>query len=107
MIVEMRTYRTKPGMRGQFLEIFRSRTMPEHARLGMPIVGPFPSIEDPDVFFFMRGFRDAASREATKARFYDGTLWKQELQDILMPMLQSYEVVLVEDAENLLDWRMP
>lgn len=107
MIVEMRTYRTKPGMRGPFIEIFRTRSMPEHERLGMPIVGPFLSIEDPDVFFFMRGFRDAASREETKARFYEGTLWKDELENILMPMLESYDVVLVEDADNRLGLVMP
>lgn len=52
MIVEMRTYRLKPGMRTAFLEVFRSRSIPEHLRLGMRISGPFLSVEDPDVFFF-------------------------------------------------------
>lgn len=107
MIVELRTYRTRPGMRGPFLEIFRARTVPEHDRLGMPIIGPFPSIEDEDVFFFLRGFRDEASREATKARFYEGELWKKELEGVLMPMLESYEVVVADDADSLLGWRTP
>ena len=104
MIVEMRTYKLKPGTRSRFLEIFRSRSMPEHARLGMPIVGPFLSVEDPDVFFFMRGFPDLASREPFKARFYDGELWKNELEAILMPMIEHYDVVLVEDADGLVRW---
>ena len=104
MIVEMRTYKLKPGTRSRFLEIFRSRSMPEHARLGMPIVGPFLSVEDPDVFFFMRGFPDLASREPLKARFYDGELWKNELEAMLMPMIEHYDVVLVEDADGLVRW---
>jgi hypothetical protein len=29
--------------------------------------------------FFMRGFPDLASREPMKARFYESTLWKEEL----------------------------
>jgi len=104
-IVEMRTYRTKPGKREEFLAIFRSRSIPAHREIGMRIVGPFPSIEDPDVFFFMRGFPDLASREPMKSRFYDGELWKSELEGRLMPMLESWEVVLVEDSEGLLgDW---
>jgi len=104
MIIEMRTYKTKPGKRSQFLEIFHTKSMPAHAEIGMKILGPFLSIEDPDTFFFMRGFPDVASREPMKARFYEGKLWKEELENILMPMLDKYEVVLVDDPENQVRW---
>ena len=46
MIVEMRTYKTKPGTRARFLEIFRTKSMPAHAEIGMKILGPFLSVED-------------------------------------------------------------
>src|SRR5215831_12255268 len=104
MIIEMRTYKTKPGKRSEFLEIFRTRSMPAHAEIGMKILGPFLSIEDPDTFFFMRGFPDVASRDPMKARFYEGELWKRELENLLMPMLEKYDVVLVEDPNHLLQW---
>jgi hypothetical protein len=104
MIIEMRTYKTKPGTRAEFLEIFRTRSVPAHAEIGMKILGPLLSIEDPDVFFFMRGFPDLESREPMKAKFYEGELWKRELEHILMPMLDKYEVVLVEDPQGLIRW---
>jgi hypothetical protein len=104
MIIEMRTYKTTPGMRTQFIEIFRSKSVPAHVEIGMKILGPFVSIEDPDTFFFMRGFPDLASREPMKARFYEGELWKNELEKVLMPMLEKYEVVLVEDTDGLVHW---
>jgi hypothetical protein len=104
VIIEMRTYKTKPGCRSRFLEVFRAKSIPAHAEIGMKILGPFPSIEDPDVFFFMRGFPDLASREPMKAQFYEGELWKSELEQILMPMLEKYEVALVEDTEGLVRW---
>jgi hypothetical protein len=104
MIVEMRTYKTKPGKRGEFLEIFRTKSVPAHDQIGMKILGPFLSVEDPDTFFFMRGFPDLASREPMKAKFYEGELWKGELENVLMPMLEKYEVVLVEDPEGLIRW---
>jgi hypothetical protein len=104
MIIEMRTYKTKPGSRSRFLEIFNSKSVPAHAEIGMKILGPFLSVEDPDTFFFMRGFPDIASREPMKAKFYEGELWKGELENILMPMLEKYEVVLVEDPEGLVHW---
>jgi hypothetical protein len=58
MIIEMRTYWTKPD--------------------------PFNSVEDPDVFFFMRGFPDLESRDPLKARFYESDLWKNELEAIML-----------------------
>jgi hypothetical protein len=101
MIIEMRTYKTKPGKRAQFLEIFRAKSMPAHAEIGMRILGPFLSIEDPDMFFFMRAFPDLQSREPMKARFYEGELWKRELEAVLLPMLDKYDVVLVDDPDGL------
>lgn len=104
MIIEMRTYKLKPGKRAEFLEIFQTKSIPAHDEIGMKILGPFLSIEDPDVFFFMRGFPNLASREPMKAKFYEGDLWKRELENILMPMLDKYEVVLVDDSEGRIRW---
>jgi NIPSNAP len=101
MIIEMRTYKIKPGFRARFLEIFRTKSIPAHAEIGMKIIGPFLSVEDPDTFFFMRGFPDLASREPMKAKFYEGELWKGELENVLMPMIEKYEVVVVEDPDDL------
>jgi hypothetical protein len=101
-VIEMRTYKTKPGKRAEFIEIFNARSVPAHREIGMKVIGPFLCIEDPDTFFFMRGFPDLASRDPMKSQFYDGELWKGELESILMPMLEKYEVVLVEDPQHLL-----
>lgn len=104
MIVEMRTYKIVPGKRAEFLEIFRTKSVPAHAEIGMRILGPFLSLEDPDTFFFMRGFPDLASREPMKARFYEGELWKRELEHVLMPMIVTYQVVLVDDPDGRIRW---
>ena len=104
MIIEMRTYKLKPGRRAEFLEIFRTRSMPAHAEIGMKILGPWLAIDDPDIFFFMRGFPDLASREPMKANFYEGKLWKEELESVLMPMIERYDVVLVDDFDGLIRW---
>jgi hypothetical protein len=104
MIIEMRTYKTKPGKRAEFIEIFRSKSVPAHAEIGMKILGPFLSVEDPDTFFFMRGFPDLDSREPMKAKFYEGDLWKRELENVVMPMLEKYEVVVVEDPDEIVHW---
>jgi len=53
----------------------------------------------------MRAFPNLARREPMKAQFYEGELWKQELEHKLMPMLEKYDVVLVEADEDLGGWQ--
>jgi hypothetical protein len=52
----------------------------------------------------MRGFPDLSSREPMKAKFYEGELWKRELENTLLPMLEEYEAVVVEDPDDLVHW---
>jgi hypothetical protein len=39
-----------------------------------------------------------------KEKFYEGELWKNELEGILMPMIEKYDVVLVDDPEEKISW---
>jgi len=52
----------------------------------------------------MRGFPDLASRKPMKVKFHEGAVWKKELENALLPMLEKYEVLLVEDSEDLIRW---
>ena len=55
--------------------------------------------------FSCAAFPDLNSREPMKTKYYEGELWKGELENILMPMLEKYDVVLVEDPEHLIQWQ--
>ena len=96
MIIEMRTYKIKSGKRAEFLRIFESKARPEHERIGMKILGPFLSVEDADTFFWIRAFPDLKSRTQMRDEFYEGKLWKEELEHKLMPMIEKYDVVVVK-----------
>jgi hypothetical protein len=104
MIIEMRTYKTKPGLREGFLALFTARSMPAHRQIGMKIIGPFLSLDDADTFFFMRGFPNRESRQTMREQFYEGRLWKDELEHTLLPMLEKFDVVLVEAPEDFGGW---
>src|SRR5438477_5678130 len=105
MIIEMRTYKIKPGLRTEFLNIFESKSVPAHQKIGMKILGPYLSVEDDDTFFWMRAFPDLKKREQMRDQFYEGKLWKEELEQKLMPMIEKYNVVVVETKDGLGDWR--
>jgi hypothetical protein len=51
MIIEMRTYKTKAGMRSRLIETIRTKSIPAHSEIGMIILGPFLSVEDPEYIF--------------------------------------------------------
>ena len=105
MIVEMRTYKVKPGLRAKFLETFESKVRPEHEKIGMKVLGPFLSIEDADTFFWMRTFPDLKTRVRMRDEFYGGKLFKEDLEKNHVPMLEKYDVVVVEAEDGLGSWR--
>ena len=105
MIIEKRTYKIKASLRTEFLEMFESRSVPEHQKIGIKILLPFLSVEDADTFLFMRAFPDLESRDPLKAQFYEGKLWKKELEQKRMPMIEKYDVVVVGAKDGLGQWR--
>jgi len=98
MIVEVRSYRIKPGRREEFVRLFETRAVPAQRAHGMQILGPLLDLEDPDRFVFLRSFPSLGERDRMKEAFYEGDLWKNELEALAMPMLESYDVILCETS---------
>jgi hypothetical protein len=96
MIVEVRSYRIKPGRRDEFIKLFETRAVPALRAHGMKIIGPMLDVENPNKFVFLRGFPSLEERDRLKEKFYGGEIWKNELEGIAMPLLDSYDVILCE-----------
>jgi hypothetical protein len=103
MIVEVRKYTIKTGLRAKFIEFFETRAVPAMREVGMEIVGPLLDVENPDVFVFLRGFPSLEERDRMKKEFYEGELWINELEAIAMPMLERYEVILTESSSRFVN----
>jgi len=100
MIVEVRSYRIKPGRRAEFIDMFEKRAVPAQRTHGIKIIGPFLDVENPNKFVFLRSFPTLEAREQMKNDFYESELWKNELEAIAMPMLDSYDVILCETSKG-------
>ena len=98
MIVEVRSYRIKPGRRAEFIHLFETRAVPALRAHGMKVTGPFLDVENPNKFVWLRSFPSLEERERMRTEFYEGDLWKNEMEGIAMPMLESYDVILCETA---------
>ena len=100
MIVEIRSYRITPGKRDEFIKFFEERSVAALQSHGMKVVGPFIDLENPNKFVFLRGFPSMEDLHRMKDEFYGGRLWKEELEQIAMPMLESYDVILCETTRG-------
>ena len=100
MIVEVRSYRIKPGKREEFIRLFETRAVPAQRTFGMNVTGPLLDVENPNKFVFLRSFPSMEERERLKDEFYEGPLWKNELEAIAMPMIDSYDVILCEPSSG-------
>src|SRR5215510_988242 len=98
MIVEVRSYRVKPGRRAEFIDLFEKRAIPALRAHGMQVLGPLLDLENPNKFVWLRSFPSLEERERMRNDFYGGELWKNELEAIAMPMLESYDVILCETS---------
>ena len=98
MIVEVRSYRIKPGKREEFIRMFEKRAVPAQHSHGIKIIGPFLDVENPNKFVFLRSFPSLEERERMKDAFYGSELWKNELEGYAMPLLESYDVILCETS---------
>jgi hypothetical protein len=102
-VVEVRIYRTLPGRRAEFVELFQARGGPAQLDYGMTVLGLLLDTEDPDTVIWLRAFPTAADRETIKAAFYEGPVWKQELEELAMPMLADQSAVVCQMPAGFLD----
>jgi hypothetical protein len=107
MIVEVRSYRIKPGHREEFIRFFETRAIPALRSHGMKVLGPMLDLENPNKFVWLRMFPSLDERDRMRTDFYEGDLWKNELESIAMPMLESYDVILCQTTPGCVsDWSL-
>ncbi len=102
-LIEVRTYRARPGQRERQIALMASSRFGFNA-LGMRVLGPFPSLDHEETFVWLRAFPPGADRDALKRAFYEGPEWTRQLEQQLMPLVEDYASVLVEDDEDL--WQL-
>jgi hypothetical protein len=100
-VIEVRTYRAREGQRERLMAQMRELAFPVHRALGIRVLGPFPSLDDPVGLVWLRAYPTAASRETLSRAFYESREWTGQLEGRLMPLIDQYSAVLVEDRDGL------
>jgi NIPSNAP len=102
-VIEFRTYTAHPGQRATVIELLEDRFFTEMRRLGIKVLGCFPSLEDENTFVWLRAFPDPQAHEELTKALYGGALWKEELEGPIVSRIASLQVSTVEDAVGLWD----
>jgi catechol 2,3-dioxygenase-like lactoylglutathione lyase family enzyme/ketosteroid isomerase-like protein len=101
-IVEVRSYKLKPGARDGFHERFLRESLPLLERFHVDVVAFGPSLHDPDSYYLMRAFPSLEERERSEDAFYGSDEWTKGPREATLADIESYSTSVVRlDAATL------
>lgn len=110
MILEIRTYRLRPGTRDEFVRVLREEATPLMERFGITVVGIAASLADDEgneEACLLRAFSSLAVRQEREQAFYGSDEWRGGPREAVVSPIESYHTVVLEttdDAVRALRW---
>lgn len=96
MVFELRNYLLKPGARDEFIRYFKNHFIDSQKTMGASIPAMFTIKDEPDRFFWIRGFDSMRERSQFLPAFYNGDVWKKFGPAANDMMLEWHNVHLVK-----------
>ncbi len=87
MFFELRQYRIKDGKRDRWVKLMEEMIIPFQVSKGMVFVGSFVSLEEPDLYIWIRRFESEAEAERLYEEVYGSEFWKTEVKPYADEML--------------------
>jgi hypothetical protein len=100
MVVEIRQYTLFPGQRDVLIDLFDRYFVDGQAEAGMTIIGEFRVLDNPNRFFWIRGFANMETRAKALQAFYHGPIWAAHRDAANATMADSDNVLLVRPARE-------
>jgi len=88
-LVEIRTYKLKPGTADRFLAAFQE-ALPLVRASGMDVVAFGRSDHEHESFYLVRAYADRGQLQAQQAAFYSSAVWRQGPREALISCLDDY-----------------
>lgn len=102
-LIEIRTYRLKPGTGGQFHQLVGGESVALHTRWGMDVVACGPSVGDADTYVLIRAYDDPASLESSQAAFYASAAWRDGPREAIVSRILSHAHALLWLPRDAID----
>jgi NIPSNAP len=97
-IIELRQYILHPHKRDVLIDVFDREFLETQDAVGMPVLGQFRDVDDPDRFVWLRGFADMQVRHEALSAFYGGPVWQAHRNVANATMIASDNVLLLRPA---------
>lgn len=99
-IVEVRQYTLSPGSFEEFIAHFERYFVEGQEADGTTVIGSFRVLDDPNRFFWIRGFGNMEARKSALTAFYDGPLWKAHREVANSMLVENDNVLLLHPAPS-------
>jgi NIPSNAP len=99
MILEIRTYRLKPGTQDEFVRVMRDEAGPLLAAAGIRVISAGPSLAAEDGHeeaYLMRAFDSLTARDEQEDAFYSGDTWRLGPREAVVSRIESYHTIVIE-----------
>ena len=89
-LIEIRSYKLKPGAAAKFHDVVVEQAMPMLLRWKLDVVAFGPSQHEPDSYFLVRAFDDMDDLRAQQAAFYGSEEWKTGPRAAVIGEIESF-----------------
>jgi hypothetical protein len=97
-VLDLRTYKLKPGAGEQFGRILDNDVLPMLDRFGIEVVAHGPSLDDADSYYLVRRFGSISKRNERLDTFYGSEEWRRQQRERVLALIDSFHVLLLPAA---------
>jgi hypothetical protein len=80
MFFELREYRIKDGKRERWVKLMEEKIIPFQMSKGMVAVGSFVTVDDPDLYVWIRRFENEDEAERLYKEVYESEYWRTAIK---------------------------
>jgi hypothetical protein len=102
MILEIRTYRLRPGTRDEFVRLMRNESVPLLEEFGIQVVDCGPSLVAEDGHeeaYLIRAFPSLEAHRRQEDAFYSSDAWLDGPRAAVLAPIESYHTIVLETSE--------
>lgn len=106
-LVEVRSYRLKPGSGARFHDLASTQSIPM-LQGKMDVVAFGPSLHEPDTYFLIRSYESLEELRSSQEAFYGSAAWREGPREAIVALIESDETaVFWTSAEAVEAMRRP
>ena len=101
VVIEIRSYTLKRGMRERLHALLDSEVSVLLRNAGIRVVHYGPSLHDDVSYVLIRAFNSLEDRQDQEDRFYGSDTWKNGHRETVLGMIESWRDVVIDVDESV------